>query len=521
MIIDRNALNDWMDRELDSFEWMKTLTKRELYRHIKALPGSPRFKTLPWRHQLVCFYIGACLDRFLFLLDMGLGKTKICSDLITQSYLEARTQRALVFVPRVINMVSWANDLARHSTLEPWMIDVENIEAKWQRLSEPQGDLTIVDFHGAMLACTKKGAKGGKRQIDEAKVNKLRKLYDFIAVDEIHMLGNADSLWTRLVSRLTDTATQAYGFTGTLFGKDPGRLFSQFHVVDRGETLGEDMGMFRGNFFTQEDNGFAREWKFRKRYARDLNRILQHRSIAYDMEDVDELDMPPDRDPIVMQLEFGSEQRQYYLRALEKLIDMQDGSAIDLEAPWTRMRQILSGYVEWRDGDGVHHVRFKDNPKLKALEYLVSSLVDKKMIVAHHFVETGRLITEELDRLKVPYVWLHGGAKDKAGLLQRFIKDPSCRVFVMNSDSGGTGTDGLQHVAHYMVMYETPSAPDKRKQLMRRIRRPGQRRQCIFYDLTIRNSLDSGILRDIAEGNDLFSMIMSRQCVARKLQGCA
>ena len=495
---------------------MKGLSRRQLYRHISQLPVPGRFKTNPWLHQLVCFYIAACLDRFLFLLDMGLGKTKICSDIITQSYREARTTRALVFVPRVINMVSWSNDLERHSELEPWIVNVEDTDEKWERLLQPKGDLTIVDFHGAMLACTKKQKGGGKRQLDSKRLDQLRRVYDFVAVDEIHMLGNADSLWTKIASELSATAVQCYGFTGTLFGKDPGRMFSQFYTVDRGETLGDNMALFRSGFFTEENNNFGREWKFRKRYADDLNRMLQHRSISYDSAEVSEIDLPPDRAPIVMQLDFGSEQRQYYLRALEKLIDMQDGGVRDLEAPWIRMRQILAGFIEWKDGDGAHHVRFKDNPKLKALEYLISSLVDKKMVIAHTYVETGRIITEELDRLKIKYVWLWGGAKNKADLLTKFLKDPTVRVFVMNSDSGGTGTDGLQTVCNYMVLYETPTSPDKRKQLMKRINRPGQSRPCIFYDLVIKNSLDSGILRDIAEGNDLYDLIMTRKRAARK-----
>ena len=51
---------------------------------------------------------------------------------------------ALVMVPRLVNIDSWLDDLARHSDLEPNPVMVENIEEKRYRLLHPVGDITVV-----------------------------------------------------------------------------------------------------------------------------------------------------------------------------------------------------------------------------------------------------------------------------------------------------------------------------------------------------------------------------------------
>jgi hypothetical protein len=74
MLINRQAINSYLDRDFDNFLWMKRLTREAIMRELNSLKVKPTFKTEPWLHQLVCFYIGICNPRFLYLLDMGLGK---------------------------------------------------------------------------------------------------------------------------------------------------------------------------------------------------------------------------------------------------------------------------------------------------------------------------------------------------------------------------------------------------------------------------------------------------------------
>lgn len=515
MPISRRAVHQFLDRRLDSFTWMKGLSRRSIERELAALRVPPRFKTSPWLHQLVCFWIGLTEPRFLFLLDMGLGKSKIIADLITHAYRERRLRRgdhALVVGPRLINVDSWEGDLAKHSDLEPWRVDVESIEEKRERLLHPRGEVTLIDYAGLHLACCDyvkpARARKGRYEYNERVIERVQALHPFVSIDESHLLSNPDSLWFGIMRRLTERAEFVYATTGTLFGKQVEALWPQFYLVDGGETFGENLGMFRAAFFeAQADPWKGTVYKFVQRNDRRLHRMLQHRSIRYDEDEVPEIDLPR-AVPYERALDMGAEQREHYMRALEGLINA-NGTLAELDGAWTRMRQIVSGYLAWKDENADHVLPFKVNPKLAETEAILEAAgPDEKVVIVHYYTETGRMLCERLKALGITHDWLYGGSKDPGAVRRRFMDPRGPRVLVMNSVAGGTGNDGLQEVARYMVLYETPTSPTDRRQVQKRLHRPGQRRRTFFYDLVMRRSLDRGILDDIAAGVDTYQRVV-------------
>lgn len=514
MLISRRAVADFQSRDFDSFLWMKTLSKERLLQECRRMRTRPTFKTEPWQHQLVCFVIGVYCPEFLFLLDMGLGKSKIILDLITHARREKRLKRALVCVPRKINVESWSDDIPRHSDLGAQLIRTENIEEKWEQLIEPSpGEMTVIDYQSLHWALSKRrGGRGKKRNElvpDEARVRKVRRVYNFVNMDESHKLGNHESLWFALMRRLTgDNADNVFATTGTLYGKDPMLLWPQFFLVDRGETFGENMGLFRASFFKQAPNPWGRgeKYEYDPSTAPMLHKMLQNRSLRYDESEVLEL---PARVPRIEQYTMGDEQREHYMNALEGLINA-GGEINALDGAWVKMRRIVSGYLTWKDEHGEHVLRFKENPKLDGLESMLErSCGRSKAVVCYDYTETGRMIVERVEAMGLKPVWFYGGAKDKAGIRRRFLDDDSCRVMVMNSEAGGTGNDGLQKVAKYMFFYESPTPPITRQQTVKRIHRPGQLERTFVYDLVMRRSLDAGILADLAAAVDSHDTVVN------------
>lgn len=517
-MIRKGAVADFLSRRFDSFLWMKELTRDQIMAELRQLRVRPYFKTEPWLHQLVCFYIALCHPRFLFLLDMGLGKSKIILDIITQLQREGKLTKALVSVPRLINIDSWSEDTLRHSCLQPWGCDASDIEEKYERLIKPEGDVTFIDYPGLHLALSVKVKIQGKNKLvkDEKKMRQLLKVYNFAGIDESHKLANHKSLWFSLMRQITKRVDYCYATTGTLFGHNPEAAWSQFFLVDGGETLGENLGIFRAAFFTEKVN----PWKgvkyiFNKHQSASFYRVLQHRSLRYDEDEV--LDLPK-RVHISQHFEMCPEQREHYLRAVQGLLDAM-GKLKELEAPWLRMRQICSGYLSWKDEHGEHTVYFKQNAKLDGVERLLDEVGDAKVVIAYDYTPTGAMLVERVKQLGIGYEWFYGGTKDKSASRRRFMTDPKCRVMVMNSSAGGTGNDGLQKVARYMILYESPSCPTERKQVIKRIHRPGQDHRSFVYDLTYRGTVESGILRDIAEGNNLYDRVVNGRITKAALLG--
>lgn len=506
MLIAREAVNEYLGRRLDDHRWMKALRSERLLRELRDMRVRPRFKLDPWQHQLVCFYLGLLYPRFMFLLDMGAGKTKIIADLAYQLLREGKLDRALVTVPRMSNLLTWEDDLAKHSELEPCIVDCENIEEKYERIIKPRAEITVIDMAGLTLALCKKDKKRGKLVRDDKKVDEVLKRYNFLGIDEIHKLSSHDSLWYLLMNRLSSRMDFVYGATGTLFGKHVEHAHTEFYLVDQGETLGETLGLFRGAFCDAKSNGWSTEYKFRKDMQPTLNRMIQHRSIRY--EDYEMHDLPPKR-PRELHFEMEGEQLEHYNRALEGLINA-SGNLAELDASWLRMRQIVSGYLPWKDAAGEHTLHFKRNPKLDGLVQLADEMGDSKLVISYEYTQTGRMIVDRLKREGITGVeWLWGGSKDRRGMRDRFLKDSRSQILVMQSEAGGTGTDGLQDVARYLVFYETPSSPITRLQTEKRIGRPGQTRPWYVYDLIMRRSVDRGILDGIKEGVDVHSAVVN------------
>jgi len=517
-MIRKGATAEFLARDFDSFLWMKQLTRDMIMSELRLMKVRPYFKTEPWLHQLVCFWIALHHPRFLFLLDMGLGKSKILLDIITQVMREGKLTRALIAVPRLVNIDSWSEDTRRHSILEPWGCSVSDTEEKFERLINPQGDVTFIDYPGLHLAVSTKEDVAGKKKLvaDEKKMRKLLKVYNFMGIDESHKLSNHQSLWFSIIRQITKRVDYCYATTGTLFGHNPEAAWSQFFLVDRGETFGENLGLFRAAFFTEKHT----QWKgvkyiFNKHASGTFHRMLQHRSLRYDENEV--LDLP-ERVHISQHFEMSPEQREHYLRAVEGLLNAK-GSLRELEAPWLRMRQICSGYLAWKDEHGEHLVHFKQNAKLEGVERLIDEMGDSKIVIAYDYTATGAMLVERIKSMGIGYEWFYGGTKDKSGSRHRFMTDPKCRVMVMNSSAGGTGNDGLQKVARYMILYESPSDPKERKQVIKRIHRPGQEHRAYIYDLTYKGTVETGILNDIQEGNDLYDKVVNGRITKSMLLG--
>lgn len=506
MLIAREAVKRFLDRDLDSFVWMKKLTREQITRELNGLRVRPHFKVEPWLHQLVCFYIGLLYPRFLFLLDMGAGKSLILEMIAHQLLRERKLRRALITVPRLTNIDSWKDDLAKNSNLEPCLVNVSEIEAKRERLFMPNGDITVIDIPGLMLAICDKDKRKGKLVRNDKRVKQLCRTYNFLGIDEIHKLSSHESLWYSVMNQISQRMDNVYGTTGTPFGKRVEDLWTQFHLVDRGETFGDTLGPFRGAFFDTKPHPFKGDvFVFNKDMSERLHEMVQHRSLRYEEHELHDLPKQTERP---QHLEMAEEQREHFMRVLEDMLNAHESR--EMEAHWLRMRQIVSGYLAWKDDFGDHLLYFKENPKLMRLEALLDEMGDSKAIICYDYTPTGRMIFEHVKKMGIGVEWQWGGAKDKAGVRERFLDPKSGKdVLVMQTEAGGTGNDGLQNVARYLIFYESPTDPRSRMQTVKRIKRPGQSRRSYVYDLIMRRSPDQGILDQVREGIDVHNAVIN------------
>ena len=510
-MLSKESVEAFLDKPRRSYNYLKRYSRAELLDAIDEA-GLPRrlFTTLPRLHQLVCYLIGLIERYWLFFLDMGLGKTKIVLDLLTAANKDRSATdklQALVFVPKLVHMGSWDNQVGEHSDHTIELVADTSIERKWELLANSTADVTVVDYQGFGLACTRAFGKSGKRARDDGRVKLLRKKYRFIAFDEIHRCKNRDTMRFGIMRQLVKDAEYIFGLSGTPAGRNPEDFWAEFFLVDGGETLGETLQMFRQAFFTAKPNYFGgTDYKFDKTQNEILRRFLQNRSIAYDSAEC--LDLPLLQQSRKLFTLTKEQRAAYKVIQAGKFIEV-DGQRVRLPADgaFHRMREITSGYQRSRVNGVSVTQHFKDNPKLELLRDTVEDIpADCKFIVFYDYKPTGDMLQALMRELKIKALVLDGATKDPLSIERIFRGDESVRALLANSASGGEGINAQR--ANYEIYFESPVSPITRSQSIKRAHRDGQTRTVFAIDLVAEDTVDESILGFLAEGRDILASLM-------------
>jgi SNF2 family DNA or RNA helicase len=506
-VIAPSAIQAFLNRKLDDWKWVKDIPTKELK---KALP-SKLFETEPRDCQRSCVLIGLNESRFLFNLDMGAGKSKIALDLIRFIKRRGHLKRALIISPHLINVGSWALQCEEHA---PDLSYVELLGSREVRMNIINGkdyDVYLINYDGLSVFMSERQSVKGKTKELLSSQNAIRfaKLFNMVIFDEIHNIGNHQSLWWRLCDVLSGLADYAYGLSGTPFGKNPDPLWPEFKVIDRGETLGKTLGLYRTAFYTPKEDYFAGiKWTFRKKMTKTLHRVIQHRSIRYDEEEL--IDYPKEI-RYTIPATMGREQWVRYKELTGELKRTPDPA--EREQAFLRCRQVTSGFIGARTEEGRRiEVEFDNGGKILALRQFLRDLPeDEKVVIFHEYTFAGAMIRRMLDKEKIKYLGVgHFFRKsDPRQSLKKFMSYPTHRVWLAQNVAGSEGVDGLQKVSHYCVFFESSTSPIIRNQAERRLKRSGQKKRTRIIDIVVPNTIDARILNSLDQGKDLFDAIVN------------
>ncbi|MBL8421965.1 MAG: DEAD/DEAH box helicase [Candidatus Accumulibacter phosphatis] len=131
-----------------------------------------------------------------------------------------------------------------------------------------------------------------------------------------------------------------------------------------------------------------------------------------------------------------------------------------------------------------------------------------KVVVFSQWLRTHELIIRRLAGRDWQHVLFHGGIPgDKRGaLVDRFNKDPACRVF-LSTDAGGVGLN-LQHAAAVVVNMDLPWNPAVLEQRIGRVHRLGQTRGVQVINFVARGTIEEGMLSVLAFKQSLFAGVL-------------
>lgn len=121
---------------------------------------------------------------------------------------------------------------------------------------------------------------------------------------------------------------------------------------------------------------------------------------------------------------------------------------------------------------------------------------ENKVVIFAYYRDAIEFLAEELKEYN-PAV-LYGGSSTSE--IDKFKKDNSCRIIIMNWVSGGAGLN-LQMSSH-IIFYECPTSPKDAKQAIARCDRTGQQNIVNVYFMRVKNTLSDKNFRKLLEAEE-------------------
>jgi len=147
------------------------------------------------------------------------------------------------------------------------------------------------------------------------------------------------------------------------------------------------------------------------------------------------------------------------------------------------------------------------SPKLQEFREIMTDFVvgeERKVVVFSEFERMTHLAGEELRKLGIGFVSLHGGvpSRKRGALIEQFRNDPACKVF-LSTDAGGVGLN-LQ-AASVVVNFEPPWNPARLEQRIGRVHRLGQSRPVHVIHMLTERSIEERVWETLALKKSLFA----------------
>lgn len=199
-----------------------------------------------------------------------------------------------------------------------------------------------------------------------------------------------------------------------------------------------------------------------------LNRnllLVAHRVLKEDvLKDLPELTYTP----IYYDLE--PEHLKLYNRMVdEQMVKLTNGGKIDLtnvSALYQALQQVPCSAEYFSEG----RVR---STVYDLIDAVMDELAGKKLVIFCHYRRTTTQLLEYLSGFGAVALW--GDTKDRQAPIDTFVKDPKCKIIILQIQAASAGIDGLQDVCQDMLFVEMPYRAATFHQAIARLHRDGQK----------------------------------------------
>ena len=511
MAISKDAIDQFLGKIYAEPPACKGMPTDALHELIYNCTGTEFIEKTPLRlHQLEGLAFALYMRRAFLFYWMRLGKTIISlswAEHLKRANLTKR--KGLILAHATIGVTEWEAQVAEHSNLITRSVrSGAAMEDDFLDACVSECDLIIMSrFTMQEMFTEKRPNRKGMPTLYPVHdlISIAADFFDHCVVDETHLYSGEYGLPFTLASALTKQCAFRLGLTGTPVGRDPYVLWSQAHLVDRGEHFGYNYAFFETAF---GKNIFSPFTKTNRTYVFDKKKMdlfqykLDSFSLAYGKGEVKTASVEAN----VVKLKMSTEQMKAYQDTLDKTFKLKGQDEVELRSMFHKLRQIASGYLPFTDGQGRLRTVHFESAKLAWLTAFVAELpAGCPCLIFHEYIHSGELIAKTLKAAKVTFVELRGDTADPDASIAAY-RSGKAQFLVANSQKGGTAINLPE--TEYLLFFESPVDPRIREQAASRPMARELDRSLTLDDLVCA-PIEERILGFIVEGQDLLKRLLA------------
>jgi len=458
-----------------------------------------RFKTKPYRHQIVALK-RLLRQRHLGLLwEPGTGKTKAIIDAACALHLSGGLQRVLVVCPLSVVGV-WEEEFEKHAPISYTL----NILSR----TDTPDDWTTWDNHFSIMIANY-DLVWRRPQIVE------RFQPQMVVADESHRIKKPSARRSRYMRRFKDVPYRAI-LTGTPTPKSFIDLYSQW-VFLNAKQFGTNFSAFKrryvifGGYLNKQVKGYTNVPELKAKIKEDA--YVRRKDQCLDLPDQTFQRVPVVLEPEAMQA--------YMKMEYELFLELKNGEVSDaknIAVKVMRLQQITGGWITSDEGN-LHMI---SQAKLRACQERLEDLWDddERVVCFARFRAEVQAVADFGIRSRIPTYVLSGAVRreERDAARRRFQTEVGPSLFVAQIQTGGLGI--TLHSSAEVIFYSVTYALDDYIQACDRVHRIGQTRNVRYQHLVVPSSVDADIYANLQGKKNMMAEIMGDpQKFAKHLQG--
>jgi SNF2 family DNA or RNA helicase len=308
--------------------------------------------------------------------------------------------------------------------------------------------------------------------------------FDYIILDEAQAIKNSSTDSSKAARLLRGRHRLA--LSGTPVENHLGELWSLFEFLNPG-FLGTSAA-----FRLLSDDTRDASMETRTLLARALRPFILRRTkkmVEPDLPEKLEQTLYCEMDPA--QTRFYEELREYYRSALLGRIEKEGikKAKIQILEALLRLRQAAC-HPALVDKKKNNHGSAKLDLLMEHLREILEE--DHKILVFSQFTSFLAIVRQQLDKAKLPYLYLDGSTQNRGDLVDQFQSNPDHRLFLISLKAGGLGLNLT--AAEYVILLDPWWNPAVEAQAIDRTHRIGQTRQVFAYRMITKGTVEEKVL---------------------------